>query len=87
MQFDFRLRWAQQPVQAAAFLLLDIHMLSYDPVGQKCQYHFRGVRDEEREHAYAEGGGVIVEEGDPEEVFGAPKMERTKQFLKNYGQS
>ncbi len=32
-------------------------------------------------------GGVIVEQGDPEEVFGAPKMERTKQFLKNYGQS
>jgi len=32
-------------------------------------------------------GGVIVEEGDPEEVSGAPKMERTKQFLKNYGQS
>lgn len=31
-------------------------------------------------------GGVIVEQGDPEEVFGAPKMERTKQFLKNYGQ-
>ena len=32
-------------------------------------------------------GGVIVEQGDPEDVFGAPKMERTKQFLKNYGQS
>ena len=32
-------------------------------------------------------GGVIVEEGAPEEVFGATKMERTKQFLKNYGQS
>ena len=32
-------------------------------------------------------GGVIVEQGDPEAVFGAPKMERTKQFLKNYGQS
>ena len=32
-------------------------------------------------------GGVIVEQGDPEEVFGAPKTERTKQFLKNYGQS
>lgn len=31
-------------------------------------------------------GGVIVEQGDPEEVFGAPKMERTKQFLKHYGQ-
>ena len=29
-------------------------------------------------------GGVIVEQGDPEDVFGAPKMERTKQFLKNY---
>ena len=32
-------------------------------------------------------GGVIVEQGNPEDVFGAPKMERTKQFLKNYGQS
>ncbi len=29
-------------------------------------------------------GGVIVEQGDPEQVFGAPTQERTKQFLKNY---
>ncbi len=29
-------------------------------------------------------GGVIVEQGDPEEVFGNPQQERTKQFLKNY---
>ncbi len=29
-------------------------------------------------------GGVIVEEGDPEAVFGAPTQERTKQFLRNY---
>ena len=29
-------------------------------------------------------GGVIVEQGDPEAVFGDPKMERTKQFLGNY---
>lgn len=31
-------------------------------------------------------GGYIVEEGDPEEVFGSPKQERTRQFLKNYSQ-
>ena len=31
-------------------------------------------------------GGVIVEQGDPEQVFGAPKEERTKQFLRNYQQ-
>lgn len=31
-------------------------------------------------------GGVIVEQGDPEEVFGNPTQERTKQFLKNYQQ-
>lgn len=31
-------------------------------------------------------GGYIVEEGDPEEVFGNPKQERTKQFLRNYQQ-
>ncbi len=29
-------------------------------------------------------GGVIVEEGDPEQVFGNPSQERTKQFLLNY---
>ena len=30
--------------------------------------------------------GVIVEQGDPELVFGAPTQERTKQFLRNYQQ-
>jgi polar amino acid transport system ATP-binding protein len=30
--------------------------------------------------------GVIVEQGHPEEVFGAPKEERTKQFLERYSQ-
>ena len=29
-------------------------------------------------------GGVIVEQGDPELVFGAPQQERTRQFLRNY---
>ena len=29
-------------------------------------------------------GGVIVEEGDPEQVFVRPTMERTRQFLKSY---
>ncbi len=28
--------------------------------------------------------GVIVEQGDPEKVLGAPEEERTRQFLKNY---
>ena len=31
-------------------------------------------------------GGVIVEQGDPEAVFGAPTQERTRQFLRNYQQ-
>lgn len=31
-------------------------------------------------------GGVIVEQGDPEQVFGSPTQERTKQFLRNYQQ-
>ncbi|MDO4815064.1 MAG: amino acid ABC transporter ATP-binding protein [Bacillota bacterium] len=31
-------------------------------------------------------GGVIVEQGKPEEVLGNPKAERTKQFLRNYQQ-
>jgi polar amino acid transport system ATP-binding protein len=29
-------------------------------------------------------GGVIVEEGSPEQVFGAPREERTRQFLLRY---
>jgi ABC-type histidine transport system ATPase subunit len=28
--------------------------------------------------------GVIVEQGDPEDVFGNPQQERTVQFLRNY---
>lgn len=32
-------------------------------------------------------GGVIVEEGTPEEVFANTKNERTKQFLQNYRQN
>ena len=31
-------------------------------------------------------GGVIVEQGDPERVFGDPQQERTRQFLHNYQQ-
>ena len=31
-------------------------------------------------------GGVIVEQGDPEKVFGSPEQERTRQFLRNYRQ-
>lgn len=33
-------------------------------------------------HVVFMDGGVIVEEGKPNELFGAPKEERTKQFLK-----
>ena len=29
-------------------------------------------------------GGVIVEQGDPEQVLGSPSEQRTKQFLQNY---
>lgn len=29
-------------------------------------------------------GGVIVEQGRPEELFGGTREERTKQFLRNY---
>ncbi|MGG4495794.1 amino acid ABC transporter ATP-binding protein [Brevibacillus reuszeri] len=33
-------------------------------------------------HVVFMDGGVIVEEGTPQEIFGSPKEERTKQFLK-----
>jgi len=35
-------------------------------------------------HVIFMDGGVIVEEGHPETVFGDPQQERTKQFLRNY---
>ena len=31
-------------------------------------------------------GGVIVEQGAPEEVFGNPQQDRTRQFLRHYSQ-
>ena len=35
-------------------------------------------------HVIFMDGGVIVEEGHPEAVFGSPGQERTRQFLRNY---
>ena len=35
-------------------------------------------------HVIFMDGGVIVEQGPPQEVFGAPREERTKQFLTRY---
>ncbi len=35
-------------------------------------------------HVIFMDGGVVVEEGHPEQVFGDPKQERTRQFLQNY---
>lgn len=32
-------------------------------------------------------GGIIAEQGNPEELFNNPKSERTKQFLKNYSEN
>ncbi len=37
-------------------------------------------------HVVFMDGGVIVEEGDPMQVFEAPEQERTRQFLRNYQQ-
>ncbi len=37
-------------------------------------------------HVIFMDGGVIVEEGTPDQVFGDPTQERTKQFLRNYNQ-
>jgi polar amino acid transport system ATP-binding protein len=31
-------------------------------------------------------GGVVVEEGPPEEVFGNPQQDRTKRFLERYNE-
>ncbi|WP_342343718.1 amino acid ABC transporter ATP-binding protein [Martelella limonii] len=43
--------------------------------------HEMGFARETADRVVFMDGGVIVEEGTPEEIFGAPKMERTKAFL------
>ena len=48
--------------------------------------HEMGFAREVADRVIFMDGGVIVEQGDPEEVFGNPTQERTKQFLKNYQQ-
>lgn len=44
--------------------------------------HEMGFASEVSDRVIFMDGGVIVEQGDPKEVFGAPKHERTKEFLK-----
>ena len=43
--------------------------------------HEMGFAREVADRVIFMDGGVIVEEGKPEEVFGNPKHERTKAFL------
>lgn len=38
------------------------------------------------DHVIFMGQGIIVEEGPPDQVFGQPKEERTRQFLSRYAQ-
>ncbi|WNS78862.1 amino acid ABC transporter ATP-binding protein [Domibacillus sp. DTU_2020_1001157_1_SI_ALB_TIR_016] len=45
--------------------------------------HEMGFAKEVSDRVIFMDGGVVVEEGPPEELFGNPKEERTKQFLKN----
>lgn len=44
--------------------------------------HEMGFARDVASHVVFMDGGVIVEEGKPSELFGKPKEERTKQFLK-----
>ncbi|MFP3391235.1 amino acid ABC transporter ATP-binding protein [Brevibacillus sp. SIMBA_040] len=44
--------------------------------------HEMGFAREVSNHVVFMDGGVIVEEGTPQEIFSSPKEERTKQFLK-----
>lgn len=46
--------------------------------------HEMGFAQDVANHVVFMDGGVIVEEGPPTELFGNPKEERTKQFLKRY---
>ncbi|MWC27035.1 amino acid ABC transporter ATP-binding protein [Paenibacillus sp. MMS18-CY102] len=48
--------------------------------------HEMGFARDVANHVVFMDGGVIVEEGKPEELFGSPKEERTRQFLKRYSQ-
>lgn len=43
--------------------------------------HEMGFAREVADRAIFMDGGVIVEQGDPEQVFTAPQHERTKEFL------
>jgi L-cystine transport system ATP-binding protein len=44
--------------------------------------HEMGFAREVSNHVVFMDGGVIVEEGTPHQIFGAPREDRTKQFLK-----
>jgi polar amino acid transport system ATP-binding protein len=48
--------------------------------------HEMGFAREVADRVVFMDGGVIVEQGDPEQVFGDPAQERTRQFLRNYQQ-
>jgi ABC-type polar amino acid transport system ATPase subunit len=46
--------------------------------------HEMGFAREVADRVIFMDGGVIVEEGEPEQVLGNPREERTRQFLQRY---
>ncbi|GBF74790.1 putative amino acid ABC transporter ATP-binding protein [Paenibacillus sp. 598K] len=44
--------------------------------------HEMGFAQDVANHVVFMDGGVIVEQGEPKQVFGFPKEERTRQFLR-----
>lgn len=46
--------------------------------------HEMGFARELASHVVFMDGGVIVEQGPPDEVLGAPRTERTQRFLKRF---
>jgi len=59
-----------------------IHKIAKEGITMIVVTHEMGFARDVSNHVVFMDGGVIVEEGTPQEIFSSPKEERTKQFLK-----
>ena len=65
-------------------ILKVIRQLAQENMTMVIVTHEMGFAREVADRVIFMDGGVIVEEGEPEQVLGNPREERTRQFLQRY---
>ena len=92
LAMDPQIRFFDEPTSAldpelTGEVLKIIRELAHEDMTMVIVTHEMAFARDVAEHVVFMDGGVIVEQGPPEQVFGNPQQARTRQFLQRYSQA